>query len=146
MQVRCRLSFNRIFSPEALSWVMKGQNRFIHCIKTGCNWSMIFIRGRYLVEDHIEYQQEFLVKEVATFLEAAYEFLQMRFSQCQHWNKDMEPEIKQFYAGLPVKNGRTSRLRVMFSGVPMGPDIYAMMEALGQSVCLERMNRFLLNE
>ncbi|MFN8279839.1 MAG: glutamate--tRNA ligase [Saprospiraceae bacterium] len=105
-----------------------------------------YSQGRYLVEDHIEYQQEFLVKKWQPSWKPAYEFLQMRFSQCQHWNKeDMEPEIKQFMQDYQLKMGEVLPcLRVMFSGVPMGPDIYAMMEALGQSVCLERMNRFLL--
>ncbi|MEP7195998.1 MAG: glutamate--tRNA ligase [Saprospiraceae bacterium] len=102
-----------------------------------------FKLGKYLVTDQFEIDEEFKNKKWKAEWNVLYLKLIQSMIDLMDWNKEnLEEVLKSFMENEKLKMGEVlPSLRVMLSGIPMGPDIYQMLIALGKENVLKRMKK-----
>ncbi len=107
-----------------------------------------YTNGAYLVSNKLNYNSEFLEKKWNLHWLPKYQLLSKTLLNVQEWSKpNLEMILKEFMESEQLKMGEVlPTLRVILSGIPTGPDIYAMLLVLGKSEVVERLNLFLMRQ
>ena len=100
-----------------------------------------FKQGKYLISDIAEVDQDFKSKKWKQEWTDSYLELANTIEQSEEFTKEkLEEILKAFMAKYTYKMGEVlPSLRVMMSGIPMGPDIYAMILTLSKAVFVKRI-------
>ena len=100
-----------------------------------------FKQGKYLISDIAEVDQDFKSKKWKQEWTDSYLELANTIEQSDEFTKEkLEEILKAFMAKYTYKMGEVlPSLRVMMSGIPMGPDIYAMILTLSKAVFVKRI-------
>lgn len=105
----------------------------------------LWSQSKYLFTDQIQYNEDFMNKKWKPEHIPAYVELEGEIQMLDDFTaQSLEQVLKNFMQKNKLKPGEVlPSLRVMMSGTPMGPDIYAMMMACGKELLVNRIQRFL---
>ncbi|MBK7230755.1 MAG: glutamate--tRNA ligase [Saprospiraceae bacterium] len=97
--------------------------------------------GKFIVLKPDKADEEFKTKKWKPEWSDPFLKLSEQMNQLDNFEKtSLEPLLKEFMQTHGLKMGELlPSLRVMISGIPMGPDVYMMLESLGKQETIERI-------
>jgi len=105
----------------------------------------LFLKARYFYEDPESYDPEALAKRWSADTPAQMRMVRNGLAAIEAFSHEtIEAAVREAAAQCGVGAGKIIHpLRLAITGVPLGPGLFELMEALGKSICLRRIDRAL---